>query len=56
MGLRRSKSPAKKRKKIINSWIGANRTRAPNFRVLSPKNGVDIRSFVRKTCVICVVT
>ena len=29
-------------KPFVNGWVGAHRTRAPIFKVISPKNGVDI--------------
>ena len=55
LGLRRAKiSGDRKKKKNVNGWVGAHRTRVPKFQGLSPKK--YIWTAVRKTCVIRVGT
>ena len=54
-GLKRPKIPGEKTHTLVNGWVGAHVTHVLNCRGLSPKNGVDIWTSVRKTCVICVL-
>ena len=44
-----------RKKTFVNGWVGVHRTCVPDFGVLSPKNSVNIWTFVRKTRVIRVV-
>ena len=46
------KVPAKKKKTFVGGLATTHRARVQNNQDLSPKNGVGILTFVRKTCVI----
>ena len=55
LGLKGSKMSGESKKTFVNGWVGVHRTCVPDFGVLSPKNSVNIWTFVRKTRVIRVV-
>ena len=59
MSLKEPQIPGEKKNKnetpFVNSSTGIFTDTSAKFQDLSFKNGVNIRAFVRKTCVICVV-
>ena len=46
----------KRRKKSVNGLTGTHRTRVQTIRIYLEKNGVRHQTFVRKTCVICLLS